>query len=343
MKLLSLLTLATSAILAAAAPSDEARHGNGVPKTILAFGDSYTDEGRLNYMIANNGSYPPDGYISPDTAVTASGGRSWARYAAYYTGATLYNYAVSGAVCSNEITPRYTAWLHGNFPSVREYEVPQFAKDLKAGDVKLDWKNTVSVLWIGTNDLGGDLLLGHSQVPGKTMVDYTRCVWEQLETLYKMGSRKFVLINVAALELSPLYIAGGVPGPNRFWTLKGDNTTDISSRMTENVAAVNEIFSLRAETHKMKGAKVAILNANGLFRDVWHHPENYLNGTEPLNVKGWTNHCDINFENCWQEQPENRDAYMWFDELHPSEQVGRVLAKEFTKVVEGKKTAKYFD
>jgi hypothetical protein len=33
---------------------------------------------------------------------------------------------------------------------------------------------------------------------------------------------------------------------------------------------------------------------------------------------------------------EDRDAFMWFDELHPGEQVGRVLAKEFREIVKGR-------
>ena len=36
----------------------------------------------------------------------ADGGRIWGEYVKQYTGANLYNYAVSGAVCSNDITPR---------------------------------------------------------------------------------------------------------------------------------------------------------------------------------------------------------------------------------------------
>ena len=33
---------------------------------------------------------------------------------------------------------------------------------------------------------------------------------------------------------------------------------------------------------------------------------------------------------------EDRDSFFWFDELHPGEQVGRVVAKEFGKVLKGR-------
>lgn len=84
--------------------------------SLIAFGDSYTDENRLNYFGGHNGSAPPPGTLLPESFSTAGGGRTWVRYVIQYTGATvggewepsmtLYDYAVSGAVCSNEITPR---------------------------------------------------------------------------------------------------------------------------------------------------------------------------------------------------------------------------------------------
>lgn len=34
--------------------------------SLITFGDSYTDENRLNYFINNNGSAPPPGTILPE-------------------------------------------------------------------------------------------------------------------------------------------------------------------------------------------------------------------------------------------------------------------------------------
>jgi phospholipase/lecithinase/hemolysin len=85
-------------------------------ESFIVFGDSYTDESRLGYFISHNGSAPPPGTLLPESFSAADGGRVWPRYVIQYTGETvngqwdprmtLYNYAVSGAVCSNEITPR---------------------------------------------------------------------------------------------------------------------------------------------------------------------------------------------------------------------------------------------
>lgn len=34
-------------------------------KTVVAFGDSYTDESRLNYFMTHHGSAPPVGWVNP--------------------------------------------------------------------------------------------------------------------------------------------------------------------------------------------------------------------------------------------------------------------------------------
>lgn len=85
--------------------------------SLITFGDSYTDENRLNYFASHNGSAPPPGTYLPEGQNTASGGKTWPRFVVQYTGhdtangswepqLDLYDYAVSGAVCSNNISPR---------------------------------------------------------------------------------------------------------------------------------------------------------------------------------------------------------------------------------------------
>ena len=86
--------------------------------SLVTFGDSYTDENGLNFYGMDNYSSSAAGIFLPETFSAPSGGRTWPRYVVQYTGQTtngqwdpsmtLYNYAISGAVCSNEITPRYS-------------------------------------------------------------------------------------------------------------------------------------------------------------------------------------------------------------------------------------------
>jgi hypothetical protein len=133
-------------------------------------------------------------------------------------GANLYDYAVSGAVCSNEVTPRYFASIHQNFPDIRGYEIPAFEADVNfvnastgTNTLYVDRRadNTVYAIWIGTNDLGVNAFLTDSSVAGTTISDFTDCVFDAFDSIYQAGGRYFVLMNQAPLQLSPLY---GLPG-----------------------------------------------------------------------------------------------------------------------------------
>ena len=165
----------------------------------------------------------------------------------------LYDYAVSGAVCSNEITPRTFSSIHADFPAVVDYEIPAFTNDITALNgatgkptftPALTGSNAVYVMWIGTNDLGSYAFLTDSQVAGKTLADYTDCVFGALDSLYVSGGRYFVLNNVIPLNLVPLYANdtyGGV-GANHAWPDKPTNHTAIAEQMREYVTTVNNVY-----------------------------------------------------------------------------------------------------
>lgn len=135
---------------------------------LVTFGDSYTDNGRLAYYIDNNNTAPPAGTLPPVSNVTASGGLAWGQFVQQYTGVAYFDYAVSGATCSNEIVSRSLALLGGPFPSVVDDELPSFVADVGAQTLYANRTaaNTVYALWIGTNDLGYGAFLTDSQAPG---------------------------------------------------------------------------------------------------------------------------------------------------------------------------------
>ena len=95
-----------------------------------------------------------------------------------------------------------------------------------------------------------------------------------------------------------------------------------------------------------------LFDSNSFFRDMIAHPENYLNGTAPLNVTGSIISCPAGQE-CTIVNGTDKDSYLWWvlyvysdnmsfltparnDELHPSEQVNRKLAEEIIDVLQGK-------
>ena len=232
----------------------------------IVFGDSYTDENRLNYFASHNGSAPPAGTYLPESLGASDGGRIWARYVIQYTGSnvgsvftpalTLYNYAVSGAVCSNLESPRTFQSINAPFPDLELYEVPAFLADKAFVDSStgqgyfqpaLTDSNAVYAIFDGTNDVGNYAYLTDSQVPGNTLTSYTDCIYSQLDKLYASGGRFFVLINLFPLDLAPQYAnlsAGGVTA-DKFWPDKPENVTLYYERMLESVSTVNSIFQYR--------------------------------------------------------------------------------------------------
>ena len=195
---------------------------------------------------------------------------------------TLYDYAVSGAVCSNEITPRIWSSINANFPSVIDYEVPAFIADLNSTNnatgmplftPALTSNNAVYVMWIGTNDLGVDAFLTDSQVPGNTLTDYTDCVFQALDEIYATGARYFVVNNVIPLQLTRLYAndTEGEAGPNHYWPDKPSNHTAISEQMTEYATTVDNVYKYQIPydvmlANRYPGANFAMFDVYSLVR-----------------------------------------------------------------------------
>lgn len=221
---------------------------------------------------------------------TAGGGRTWARYVIQYTGSgdatswdpaiTLYNYAVSGAVCSNKETPRIWSTINAPFPDLDGYEVGAFIADhgttnsvtgLPYFTPALSASDAVFAIWDGTNDLGVESYLTDSQIPGNTLADYLDCIYNQVDRLYAAGGRFFVLMNTIPLDLVALYANntyGGV-GPNQYWTDKPTNHTAIAEHMREEVALVNAVYKYRtpyevAVANRYPGANFANFDVHSL-------------------------------------------------------------------------------
>ncbi|TLD36471.1 carbohydrate esterase family 16 protein [Venturia nashicola] len=316
--------------------------------SLVTFGDSYTDELRLSYFSSNNGTAPPVGWVQPVGSATSTGGYIWPRYVSWYTSLILHNYAVSGAVCSNDITPRiYLSQFNFLFPSVLEYEVPAFLADKAfvgpttntTAPITIDDDKTVYTIWIGTNDLGNDAFLTDSQVKGKQITDYIDCVYASLQKIYAAGGRWFILMNVIPSNIIPQYALpsnGGAIATSFFQDKAKFNSTEVSYRMMGQVGLVNQAFQYRTPFEvklgdKFKGANFAYFDVNSLFSEMYNNPSAYLNGTAPLNVTSWINRCSEN--DCPGKL--SPDSYLWYDGLHPSEQAGRNVAKEFVQVVKG--------
>lgn len=87
---LLLPTIAAAGMAAATYPSGKPPF---VVENVVAFGDSYTDAGRLSAYITNNGSTPPPATDTSTGNFTSTGGYVWGQFATQELGAKFYDYA----------------------------------------------------------------------------------------------------------------------------------------------------------------------------------------------------------------------------------------------------------
>ncbi|KAF8153950.1 GDSL lipase/acylhydrolase [Crassisporium funariophilum] len=279
-------------------------------KNLVTFGDSYTD-----------------------VVAVSNGGTQWPVYASGYASVSLFPFARSGATCSNNITFR-------PFPSLFESQLPAyFQATAKGASVKLDPRETIYTLWIGTNDVGANALLTGSD--DASLVDVTSCMVNWVKVLYQNGARNFLFQNMIPLENVPLYAP--VSYPSRYWTAQR-NTTEWSVFMTELVLNGNALtkLMLQALAPSLKDAHIGIFDSHSLFADMFAHPSLYLNGTAPLNTTGAVKACVFQQNEstgdpgtCTIATGTAKDSFLWFDELHPSEQADRIVAREVAQVIKG--------
>ena len=300
-------------------------------KYFVVFGDSYTDDGFGNWFRTHDNKAPPPGLLPPQTNMNSGGGLTWPQFVGNYTGASIYDYASSGATCSNNIVMRINPGVVLNVPSVVDDQLPKYEADTKTS---LYWhvnaENTVYGLWIGANDLGVSAFLTDSQVPGTNLTSYVGCIWSVFDHIYRAGGRRFVLLNNNALQMTPLYqipSKGGV-GNSSYWPNKGNqNVTQYNQKMLEYVAMTNRMMDYGAPfNHIIKrrwpGASFALYNVHDLIVDIYHNPKEYLEA--PYNVSGYFNDCPAT--GCSSGRQLN--GYLWFDALHPSNKTSK-LSRNF--------------
>ncbi|KAJ3765584.1 GDSL lipase/acylhydrolase [Lentinula raphanica] len=280
----------------------------GQIKNFVTFGDSYTD-----------------------IVSVGDGGTAWPVYASGYANVSLFPFAKSGATCSNNLTDR-------PFPSVFESQLPTYFQETSDGSLKLSAEETIYTLWIGTNDLGESALLTGDDAA--SLVDVTTCMVNWVKVLYDSGARNFIFQNMIPLQHTILYSSTGYY--TKFWTFPR-NATSWSVSMTELTLSGNDLTQLKLQAllPQIPGAHIAHFDSHSLFQDMLSNPSAYLNGTAPLNVTGCINSCVFQVNEpdsgvCTLVNGTDRDSYLWYDELHPSEQADRIVAREMALVMEGK-------
>lgn len=153
-----------------------------------------------------------------------------------------------------------------------------------------------------------------------------------------------VLTHTQMIPLNETIIYSTHSYPNRYWDAPY-NHTEWSYFMAELVASGNALsrMMLQALPAELPGAHIGLFDSHALFTDMLAHPANYLNGTAPLNTVSCINACVFKTNEstsdavqCTVAQGTDRDSFLWYDELHPSEQADRVVARQITNAIQRK-------
>ncbi len=115
--------------------------------------------------------------------------------------------------------------------------------------------------------------------------------------IYQSGGRRFVLLNEAPLQLSPVYaaVSSGGAGNNQYWQNKTlYNQTEYQHKMMEYTTSVNTMFDYGVPFHlvvkkRWPGAAVAIFDVHRLLTDMHNSPASYLDA--PANATGAYRNC----------------------------------------------------
>lgn len=102
---------------------------------------------------------------------------------------------------------------------------------------------------------------------------------------------------------------------------------------------MNSVFDYRTPyelliRRRYPGASIAIFDVHSLITDIYNNPSRYL--ASPANVTAPYYLCDAATGTICTAQTEiGLDHFLWYDELHPSQQTDKTIAAEFAKVVKG--------
>jgi phospholipase/lecithinase/hemolysin len=313
-------------------------------KHVMFFGDSYTDQSR-QHSIAN-GTYPGKDYqeVYPPVDAAADGGFQWPWYLGLYGGYKIWNYAVGGAVCSNALTP-----LFGS-PDVISGQRDFFVLDHIGSKQRLllDPSEFVVIIFIGTNDIGINSFVTDSQAANVSLADLADCQFNSIKQLAELGARNFIINSLIPLQLTRLYANNS--SPTIYWPTEHDGETwnkrafnfvrSLNKHLKDRIEIINEQWSTFSQSSKKNPAHISYFDTYAFFEELYNNPSKYYNGSIPANVISHCHQCsvptDYHFCRIGDCTLEERDSYMWWDELHPSEQTGRNLAAEMMKKIEGR-------
>jgi phospholipase/lecithinase/hemolysin len=305
---------------------------------IVVFGDSLSDNGNVSHIF--KGKIPRN---PPYFSGRFSDGVIWIEMVAdklrLNSADQFSDHAFAGAWGSdeNESDPLSYFTLSSEIDDYISFEYKDKASET----------NHLYVIWIGNNDY----LAGNPSLDINTATDKTvNAILSGMDTLIEHGATHFLILNITDLGQTPHSVKAG---------------TEIASRRTQLSIAHNAKLAEKLQEKRLSNPNLYIVEVNLMpyFTDLVEHPEkhqlkivdkpcydgDYGTLDDPVqNVKmkntkydlkynsllknSYDNHHPIAVQN-WN-RCQNPDEYIYWDHLHPTTAVHRMLADYVLEVLE---------
>jgi phospholipase/lecithinase/hemolysin len=262
---------------------------------VVVFGDSNVDNGNLLRLTGNKRPEPPN------WNGRNSNGPNVAEYFAQDIGASLEDYAVSGATTGrSNIVTRIDPTLTAVADIGVLWEIDEFEKAGK----KLGPADVV-VIWAGSNDIFG-IQRTNSAALQRQISAASENIGVALDRLHALGAQRFVVATRTPRE-----------------KLGSDN--DLNG-VDLNAAIIDAVNKAAQRT----GAKIILFDAYRSIQDMMTNPTRY----------GFThvNELCVAVQECASDRFEDgqkiANAYVNWDAAHKTTRVHRLMAEQLTRMVE---------
>jgi phospholipase/lecithinase/hemolysin len=191
--------------------------------------------------------------------------------------------------------------------------------------INQDHKNKSLIIeWSGANDLitinDGVYELKEGKISKEVEVEIEHAVQARINNvreLAKNGYRNFVLFNLPDLSLTP-----------RFQTGKGKDSKEGAQKASEHFNQVlkQESRKLKRElTSKYGDVELDVFDVSSVFSDAYENPNKYGIDEDKLTTP-YTKSNDFEIK---KDNTSPAKGYMFYDDVHPTEDVHEVLAQKF--------------
>ncbi|WOH03508.1 hypothetical protein DCAR_0622907 [Daucus carota subsp. sativus] len=301
------------------------RDGNNNVKGMFVFGSSYVDNGNNNFLpTLAKADYLPYGmdfeseyfglpafippFLDPSTNVNHSD--VGVNYASGGSGILNSTGTIAGVVLS--LNEQIRLFEEVTLPNLKNSSRESLSKYL-------------CVIGSGGNDYTLNYFLNISQ-SNTSVEEFTAILIStlssQIKKLYSLGLSKFVLMSLYPLGCSPVSIAAQQPPSNACVQYLNDAAQLFNSNLR---TLINDIRP------QMPGSNLIIVNAYNIIQDILGFPalKGFTNTTKPCcevpsRAQGGNGiSCKRGGSTC-----QDRDKFVYFDALHPTEAVNVILAKK---------------